>query len=69
MLTHLPKLVQDLKVHGSDFQKIRTRKGILSSLDVKPDKVPPPETAAIVKQFYLFDKVNIIMPRTRTCFC
>jgi hypothetical protein len=68
MLTHLPKLTQDLKVHGSDCQKIRPEKGILSSLNVKPNKVLPPERAAMVKQFYSFDKVNI-MPRTRNCFC
>jgi hypothetical protein len=75
MLMHLKRLVnngnstrvQDLKVHGSDCQKIRTEKRILSSLHVKP--VLPPERAEMVKQFYSFDKISKIIPGTSNCFC
>jgi hypothetical protein len=31
---------------------------------IKPDKVLPPATTEMVKQFYMSDEINRIMPRT-----
>jgi hypothetical protein len=50
-------------------KKLVTEKGILLSLSVIPDKVLPPATVEVVKQFLISDKISRIQPGIkRNCF-
>jgi hypothetical protein len=43
-------------------------KGIFSTPNVKPGEGLPPATTEMVKQFYMSDEINRIMPGTKIMF-
>jgi hypothetical protein len=47
------------------YKKLVAEKGILSSPSVESSKVLPPATAEMVKQFYVSDEINKIIPGTK----
>jgi hypothetical protein len=54
-------------VHTSKI--LAAEKAIWSSPNVIPGKVLPPATAEMVKQFYVSDEIDRIMPRIKDNVC